>query len=109
MRWRSGRGGEAIGRCACAGASVVRLRPSGVDVVLCVARWALGVAAAVVVMWAGAAFLATPASAAVTVPAVAVSQGAQKGGKEKPSGSGNGEKKDSEKKDSEKKDEDKEP
>src|SRR5918994_1802309 len=78
MRRHIAHGGEATGLPACAGASV-RLRLSVADRMLLVLRWTLTLAGAVVVLWIGSAFLATPASAAA-VPATAVSAGVLKGG-----------------------------
>jgi len=62
--------GEAAGLPACAAASV-RLRLSMRDRAWLVVRWTLTLAGAVVVLWCGSAFLASPASAAVAVPAAA--------------------------------------
>ena len=70
--------GEATGLPVCAGA--VRLRLSAVDRLFWVVRWVFGLAGAVVVLWIGAAFLATPASAAALAPAAAVQQSLLKGG-----------------------------
>ncbi|WP_343943656.1 DUF4781 domain-containing protein, partial [Pseudonocardia zijingensis] len=79
--------GEALGLPVCAGA--VRLRLSAMDRLLWVVRWVFGLAGAVVVLWIGAAFLATPASAAVVVPAAAVQSSPTKGGGSK-KGDGDG-------------------
>ncbi|MEN3268152.1 MAG: mucin9, partial [Pseudonocardia sp.] len=86
MRAHSVHDGEAMGLAVRADAAV-RLRLSPVERLLRVMRWVLGLAAAVVVLWVGAAFLAAPTAVAATMPVTASTQGAQKGGKEKPSGS----------------------
>src|SRR5688500_18970396 len=68
MRRHTAHEGEATGLPACAAASVV-LKLSAWDHLLMVVRWTLTVAASVVVMWLGSAFLASTAHAAATVPA----------------------------------------
>ena len=53
--------GEAAGLPVCAGA-VVRLRLSAADRLWGAVRWVFGLAGAVVVLWIGAALLASPAT-----------------------------------------------
>ena len=77
MRRHIAHEGEAAGLPSCAVASV-ELRLSAMDRMVLVLRWMLTVAGAVVVLWIGSAFLATPASAVAT-PAAAVSAGVLKG------------------------------
>ena len=73
MRRHTAHEGEAPGLPACAAASV-RLRLSATDRMLLVLRWTLTLVGAVVVLWVGSAFLATPASAAA-VPVTVASAG----------------------------------
>ncbi len=68
MLWRPAHDGAATGPAVRADV-VVRLRLSAAELLWRVARWALGLAGAVVVLWIGLVFLATPASAAVVVVA----------------------------------------
>ena len=89
MYRRSAHHGEASGLAVRVDAVV--LRRSLQEHAFRILQWTLGLAGTVVVLWFGAAFLAaSPANAAVALPAGAVQQSLQKGGKYRLAANGDG-------------------
>ncbi|MGI5126743.1 DUF4781 domain-containing protein [Pseudonocardia sp. CA-107938] len=83
----SSRVGGVVDPAVRVGVDAVVLRLSVMDHVLMIMRWVLGLAGAVVVLWIGAAFLATPASAATVAP-MTVQSSPLKGGDSSKGGGG---------------------